>query len=184
MSETKTAPRTRNRRAKMDIDASAQTVTFRPFVPGTDQPTGEVFVAEYAPLPDAIKLQLGLDRLRNKLMDSYSDPADDVMASLRTTYDALLGGQWAIKGETGERTTLFIEAYAELKQKPLEDVRRRVYEIEAGDDAKAKANLAGWRKAPEFVARMAKIAERKARERSKAAAEAAKGAPQVELEEI
>lgn len=181
---TAAAPRTRNRRAKIspmgDMIKTRQ-VTFSPFAADNVNLTGETFVAAYDPLPDEMKTMLGLSFLRTKLMDSYADTSKDVMTELRNTYDGLMNGQWETRGEGAERTTLFFEAYAQINNTTVEYVRERVNAIEAGDDPVAKANLAGHRKHPQTVRVMAEIAAKKAAERAKAAREAAKNAPQVEL---
>lgn len=181
MSGTET--KTRARRAKMTIDTAAQTVTFAVWGPDgkTLAPASAdtLFVANYRSLPDDIKLRLGLDRLRNKLMDSYSDAGKTgipILTSARETYDGLAAGMWEIAGEAGVRLGHFVEAYARHFKKPIEDARKVVNDVAQGDDVEKKARLAGMRAHPTFVALMAAIAQEKAAERAKLTADAAKGA--------
>lgn len=187
MSDTATtaAKRTRNRRARMQIDPPTQTVTFSPFKPGTHEPDGRTFVAELSRLPPAIVTLLALDRLRNKIMDSYADPKSDIIAQCGETYKLLLAGTWAApRGETAERTTLFAEAYASLKKLDLEDAKARINSILAGDDDDRKRTLDGWRRHPQIVAEMARISAAKAAEREKAARRAAKGSAEPDFADL
>jgi hypothetical protein len=186
MSDTATAAkRTRNRRARMQIDPAAQTVTFSPFKPGTHEPDGRVFTAELSRLPPAIVTLLALDRLRNKLMDSYADPESDILTQCGETYDMLAAGTWAApRGETAERTTLFAEAYASLKKIDLEDAKARINSILAGDDDDRKRTLDGWRRHPQIVAEMTSISAAKAAERARVARKAAKGTAEPDFADL
>lgn len=118
---------------------------------------------------------------RNKFMDTYSDPATPIADALGQMHEQLLAGNWAVKGEGSERTTLFLEAYSNIlvKTDPTKDLawtRRRVNEIESGDDEGRKLGIAGARAHPEVVAEMARLQIERARERQRSAKDAAKTA--------
>ena len=179
------AKRTRNRRAKMTINTAAQTVAFAPFQPGTSTPDGRVFIAALSRLPAPIVTLLALDRLRNKIMDSYADPESDIIAQCNETFDMLAAGTWAApRGESAERTTLFAEAYASLKKIGLDDAKSRINAITSGDDAERQRNLDAWRRHPQIVAEMARISAAKAAERAKTARLAAKGTDEPDFADL
>jgi hypothetical protein len=182
---TSAAPtKTRNRRAKMTQDMDAQSVTFTLFRPGTSELTDTTFVASLRELPSEIVTRLALDRLRNKLMDSYSDPTSDILEECGKVYDGLKAGMWSLQGESVERSSMFIEAAAELWKSDVERVRAKVNEIDGGDDADAKRKLAEWRKDARILDIVARIGLERARKRAADAAARAAQAGDGELEAL
>lgn len=117
---------------------------------------------------------------KNTIGDSFSEPDTDVASAIEERHNTLMSGNWSAKGESSERTTLFIQAYATVRGKSVEWTRQRVNEIEAGDDEEAKARLAAWRKDGKVVAEIARIQIENAQKRL-AAAEAAEAVESADL---
>ena len=182
MSET-TAKR--QRRARMEIHTDTKTVTFTLFG-ANGAPTDKTFTADLKKLPPAMVDMLALDRLRNKLMDSYSDPASDVLAQCASTYNTLLAGNWAAstKGDGADRTTDFVTAYAAFHKLDVDVARGKINAVEIGDDADKKATLNAWKKHPPIVAHMHRISAERAAARASASATAARATPAAKLAAI
>lgn len=188
---------TRNKRAKITLDTTAMTVTYQPYA-ANGELDGRSVVLSPMQYPEQIRNLLMLDRLRNKAMDAYSDPTADVIESVNGVNEQLLAGNWSARGsgEGAEKTSLFVEAYAKFTHRTADpahngqsahdrgitledwiaDRRRRVNEIEAGDDDGQKEKLKQVKAHAQIKALMATIQEEKARERAKAAKAAAKQA--------
>lgn len=171
----------RQRRCAMAMDFPNETVTFRQPTAADGKPGAVVFVAECKKLPAEIRQILMVDRCRNKLMDSYSDPASDPAAEMGKVWDGLLAGNWSVRGEAAERTSLFVEAYAFMAKRDVADIRAVVNALELADDAESKAKLKAARSHPQIVARMAEITRERAVARAAATATAAKSAPRAAL---
>lgn len=175
MSDTNgtTATRKKSRRAKITIVGTV--VTVAPQHPD-GSPTGKTKSYDAAALPDEMQRLLMVNLgLKNKLMDSWADPTTDVLAEADETYANMMAGNWSVRGETGERTTLFLEAYAKVTKSTVDAVRARVNAVESGDDDAAKGKLAAARKHPQIVGLMATIAADKAAARARDIAAAQKG---------
>lgn len=131
--------------------------------------------------PEMQRIAMVTTGFRNKFMDTYADPARDIAESLEDQHQSLLAGQWSARGESAERTTLFVQAYAAVKGQTVDYVRGRVNAIESGDDEVAKATLAQWRKDNDILAKMAEIQILNAQKRLAAAQEAPKAEEKVDL---
>jgi hypothetical protein len=175
MSDTNGTTKTRNRRAKMDINTTDRTVTFTLFAPDGTL-SAKSFVAHLDKLPKEMQTMLALDRLRNKLMDSYSDPSSDVIAACQSTYDTLLAGNWSAttKGDGADRISDFVVAYAHHHKLDVEVARTKINAAQMSDDADRKAALAEWRKYGPIVAHMNRLSAERAAARASASAAAAK----------
>ncbi len=187
---------TRNKRAKISLDTAQMTVTYQPFN-AAGELDGRSITLSPLNYPEQIRNLLMLDRLRNKAMDAYSDPDADVIEAVRGVDEQLLAGNWSQRGtgESAERTTLFVEAYARFtydmpkqgKEQGLSieewtaNRRSKVNEIEAGDDEALKAMLKNARSHAGVKKLMAEITLEKARERAKSANAAAKAAKEEEV---
>lgn len=84
--------------------------------------------------------------LIQKLADSHAGKIPEAEANAKETWEHLVAGDWyAARGESTERTSLFLEAYVRVMnarghQLTVEEFRKRVNDIESGDDdAKKKA---------------------------------------------
>lgn len=163
---------TRNKRLKIVDDFDNQCVTFT-------SPDGVTRSYSLGALPEKMITILAVNRLHNKLMDSYAD-ADkfpDPWVPLTDTWQMLTEGNWSSRGGEGaERIGLFVEAYAAIKKLEISVVRDLVNSIEASDDEARKEALKLARANPQVKAHMARIAEERAKARRQAATEAAKKA--------
>lgn len=173
---------TRNKRAKITLDTSNMTVTYAPYN-AAGELDGRTVTLSPLQYPEQIRNLLMLDRLRNKAMDAYSDPSADVIDAVNAVNEQLLAGNWASRGsgETAERTTLFVEAYARHTFKLpgqgesrgmdlaawIADRRAKVNEIEAGDDDALKAMVKNAKANAQIKKLMADITLEKARELAK-----------------
>ena len=152
-------------------------------------------LADYSPqIQDLLTFHTGFN---HKFMDSWSDPADDVLAAAGSVHDQLIAGNWHARGtgEAAEKTSLFVEAYARHTFKApgqghdrgmtaedwLADVRKRINEIEAGDDDAKKAHVKSWKSHSQIKLIEAQIKEEKAKAAAKMAREKAKDAKPAEM---
>jgi hypothetical protein len=168
----------RNKRAKITESIADQTVTYQPYVAGSDQLDGRTFVAELGKLSTDIQTRLALSRLRNKLMDSYSDKTTDVIERVTDTFAMLENGDWDSRGEGADRTSVFIEAYANVYKKPIDAVRTAVNNLATAaenGDADADKKLKAARADQHVKLEMANIAARRAAERQAKLAEGMTG---------
>lgn len=104
------------KKAKKDIVGTVLTINF------TDDTVVEV---DFAKLPDAIKTQLALHGLSQKVGDSYasSESVTEAYQSAKRVADDLMAGNWSVRkaGEGGPRVTLLAEAIARIASRTVEE---------------------------------------------------------------
>lgn len=134
---------------------------------------------DFKTLPEPMRNLLAMHGLRQKLGDGHSAREKDVASATDRIWDSLTSGMWTTRGESVERTTMFVTAYANVTKTDIDVVRARVNEIEAGDDEGQKAKLAAFRKHPSIVAEIARLQMAAAQERLKSARAAGKEAGEL-----
>ena len=188
MSDTTRARKAPEKKAVVVTDLVTRVVTIhRPMLnegSGAKWLPGEaVLTADYGRLDSEIQTMLGLHGLKQKLADGYAGPDTDI-SEVADIWDRLVEGEWD-SGRSGTGLPrFFAEAYASVKNVPVETVRPKINAILAGDDPDKLANLRQWAADPRVKAASEKIKAAKAAERAKAAVAAAKTAPAAALEDI
>ena len=124
---------------------------------------------------------LAIHGLRQKLADAHAGKIPDAEELSKDVWVGLVDGNWSSRGEGGERAGLFVEAYAAIKMRPIDEIRQIVNAIEAGDDDDKKALLAKARANKDVVAKMRTLAAERAAARAEAANRAATGEEAVDL---
>lgn len=133
----------------------------------------------FSDLNDEIRDRAMRHGITQKLADSHAGKIPDAEKEARDTWEHLAAGQWfSARGETAERTSLFFEAYVRVMNSrghamTVEDFRKRVNDIESGDDDNKKRALKGARENVDIVAAMNEIRMERARAKSGAEAELA-----------
>lgn len=136
---------------------------------------------QIAELSTDIMDMLAIHGLRQKLADAHAGKIPEAVELSKDVWDGLVAGNWTSRGEGGERAGLFVEAYAAIKQRPIDEIRNIVNAIEAGDDDDKKALLAKARANKDVVAKMRTLAAERAAARAEAANRAATGEEAVDL---
>lgn len=100
-----------------------------------------------ADLNDDIRERALRHGLIQKLADSHAGKIPEAEQNAKETWDHLVAGDWyAARGESTERTSLFLEAYVMVMNNrghslTVEEFRKRVNDIESGDDDTKKKAL-------------------------------------------
>lgn len=140
---------------------------------------GRTRIFSVADAPADMVKRLTLHGLRQKLGDGHAARETDVASATDRIWDSIVAGMWTTRGESVERTTMFVTAYANVTKTDVDAVRARVNDIESGEDKEAQAKLDGMRKHPSIVAEMERLRIAAAQERMKAARAAGKDAGEL-----
>lgn len=139
--------------------------------------TGAELVCNLSELPKEITNHLLVHAINAKVGDSAADPKVDAMTAMQETWAQLVAGEWNARSGEGSgagRVTLLAEGIALATERSIEDVVAML--AEKSEDEKKEL-----RKHAQVKAAIEQITAKRAAEKAKASAKAAKDADKLVL---
>ncbi len=137
--------------------------------------SGDSLHVDASELSETVKAMCVVYCLNDRIPGAVSGSKVSPIDAMTAMWENMKAGIWSKKGEGVHRITLMVEALMVVTGQTQEEVEKKLEDLKAADEVNGTKDVAALKKHPDMVAATAKITAARAKERSKSAADAAKG---------